>query len=127
MAPVAAERSMQSKAPAPVAGGVALPAMVSAPPPQKQHFDEYQPTPTIQSNPAPPVQSAPPVTSGALVQADEKPRQVIFIKAKNVGIRLAGGNDVGIFVASVQGCTFGDLCYNFNNTENSNGTYTVKR
>ena len=35
-------------------------------------------------------------------QADEKPRQIIFIKAKNVGIRLAGGNDVGIFVASVQ-------------------------
>ena len=104
VAPVAAERSMQSKAaPPPVTGGVALPAMVNAPPPQKQHFDEYQSTPTIQSAAAAPVaQNAPPVTSGALVQADEKPRQVIFIKAKNVGIRLAGGNDVGIFVASVQ-------------------------
>ena len=96
-APVAAERSMQAKPP--VTGGVAMPAMVNAPPPQKQHFDDYQPTPTM-SAPAP-VQSAPP-PSNALVQADEKPRQVIFIKAKNVGIRLAGGNDVGIFVASVQ-------------------------
>ena len=26
----------------------------------------------------------------------------MFVKGKNVGIRLAGGNDVGIFVASVQ-------------------------
>ncbi|XP_078484813.1 tight junction protein 1 isoform X2 [Ciona intestinalis] len=29
-------------------------------------------------------------------------RNIDFIKGKNVGIRLAGGNDVGIFVASVQ-------------------------
>ncbi|XP_076812481.1 tight junction protein ZO-1-like isoform X3 [Clavelina lepadiformis] len=29
-------------------------------------------------------------------------RQITFVKGKNVGIRLAGGNDVGIFVASVQ-------------------------
>ena len=29
-------------------------------------------------------------------------RHVTFRKGKNVGIRLAGGNDVGIFVASVQ-------------------------
>ena len=101
-APVAAERSMQSKPPG-VAGGVALPAMVNAPPPQKQHYDEYQATPTITQAPQQQqLQSTAPSTGGQLVQADEKPRQVIFIKAKNVGIRLAGGNDVGIFVASVQ-------------------------
>ena len=29
-------------------------------------------------------------------------RQITFKKGKNVGIRLTGGNDVGIFVASVQ-------------------------
>jgi len=29
-------------------------------------------------------------------------RNIDFVKSKNVGIRLAGGNDVGIFVASVQ-------------------------
>lgn len=27
---------------------------------------------------------------------------VRFIKAKSIGLRLAGGNDVGIFVAGVQ-------------------------
>ncbi|XP_074933877.1 tight junction protein ZO-3 [Phalacrocorax aristotelis] len=30
------------------------------------------------------------------------PRVVHFVKAKSVGLRLAGGNDVGIFVSSVQ-------------------------
>lgn len=29
-------------------------------------------------------------------------RMVYFVKAKSVGLRLAGGNDVGIFVAGVQ-------------------------
>ena len=29
-------------------------------------------------------------------------REIEFVKSQNVGIRLAGGNDVGIFVASVQ-------------------------
>ena len=29
-------------------------------------------------------------------------RQITFVKEKSVGIRLTGGNDVGIFVASVQ-------------------------
>lgn len=29
-------------------------------------------------------------------------RVVHFVKAKSVGLRLAGGNDVGIFVSSVQ-------------------------
>ncbi|NXG13026.1 ZO3 protein, partial [Grallaria varia] len=31
-----------------------------------------------------------------------EPRVVQFVKAKSVGLRLAGGNDVGIFVSSVQ-------------------------
>jgi C-terminal processing protease CtpA/Prc len=82
---------------------VALPAMVSnsvaAPPPTKTApmYDDYQPNPNItQPPPSDALQSSP------VIQADEKPRQIVFMKAKNVGIRLAGGNDVGIFVASVQ-------------------------
>ena len=105
--PVAPERTSK---PAHIPeGAVKLPAMnnsVAAPPPSRsiQNFSEYQETPVastqpVQSQAPVPVQSA---ALSPLVQADEKPRQIIFMKAKNVGIRLAGGNDVGIFVASVQ-------------------------
>ena len=75
-------------------GAVALPSMsqaVSAAPPPRTNipnYGDYQDTAAVSSAP--------------IVQADDKARQILFIKAKNVGIRLAGGNDVGIFVASVQ-------------------------
>jgi len=105
--PVAPERT--SKPTHIPEGAVKLPAMnnsVAAPPPSRsiQNFSEYQETPVASTQPVQ-SQAPAPVQSSALsplVQADEKPRQIIFMKAKNVGIRLAGGNDVGIFVASVQ-------------------------
>ena len=84
---------------------VKLPTLVSnsveAPAPSKlaPTYDDYQPNPNITQT-QPSDQNA--LQASPLIQADEKPRQIVFMKAKNVGIRLAGGNDVGIFVASVQ-------------------------
>ncbi|KAM9215443.1 tight junction protein ZO-3 [Leptosomus discolor] len=57
-------------------------------------------------------------------------RVVHFVKAKSVGLRLAGGNDVGIFVSSVQegspadsqGVREGDQILQVNNTSFQNRT-----
>ncbi|CBY21340.1 unnamed protein product [Oikopleura dioica] len=77
---------------------VALPAMASAVSATVPAVKSYNPTPDFGEY----QDSALMNRTAPRAQADEKPRQIIFIKAKNVGIRLAGGNDVGIFVASVQ-------------------------
>lgn len=74
---------------------IALPSIahqVQAAPPRQTipNYSDYQDATAVRSSPNP------------IALTDDKPRQIVFIKAKNVGIRLAGGNDVGIFVASVQ-------------------------
>lgn len=43
-----------------------------------------------------------PTVSASLLRYSPASRVVRFLKGANIGLRLAGGNDVGIFVSGVQ-------------------------
>uniref|UniRef100_A0A8D2LAK0 Tight junction protein 3 n=1 Tax=Varanus komodoensis TaxID=61221 RepID=A0A8D2LAK0_VARKO len=54
------------------------------------------------SDPIQPPHPLPSPSSFAIYCSHPLPKIVRFIKARNIGLRLTGGNEVGIFVASVQ-------------------------